>query len=244
MGGASDPTLGWVMSRVAQDWAAAATIDGVLERMDAIDGAHPSADGVATFNRMYRQVTRLVKQADLADRFQAGEFIERLDVQFANLFFEAYQADLDGTELPPAWAPLFEARSRPDTHPIQFALAGMNAHISHDLPFAVVGTCQELGLAPEDDTPQHADFNETNAVLQEASEEIKGWFSNGIVATIDRMGGKLDDGFAMFGIETCRGAAWEASEVLWGLSDNPRMHTMFMHGLTRSVELANRGILL
>ena len=55
---------------------------------------------------------------------------------------------------------------------------------------------------------------------------------------------KHHDGFAMFGIETCRGAAWEASEVLWGLSDNPRMHAMFMHGLTRSVELANRGILL
>ena len=232
------------MSSTARDWATAGTIDGVLERMDTIQQALPASDGVATFNRMYRQVTLLVRDAATTDRFRAGDFISRLDVQFANLFFEAYQADRDGHEIPPAWAPLFEYRERPDTLPIQFALAGMNAHISHDLPFAVVGTCQELGVEPVDDTPEHADFTETNVVLEEASEEIKGWFSNGIVATIDRLGGKVDDGFAMFGIETCRAGAWEASQMLWSLADHPRLHGLFMNGLTRTVELTNRGILL
>ena len=232
------------MTGVARDWAAATSIDDVLERMDAISTRLPAPDGVATFNRMYRQVTILVRDAATTDRFRAGDFISRLDVQFANLFFDAYQADAEGRPIPPAWAPLFEAREKPDTLPIQFALAGMNAHISHDLPFAVVRTCQELGLEPIDDTPEHADFTETNVVLEEASEEIKGWFSNGIVATIDRLGGKVDDGFAMFGIETCRAGAWEASQMLWSLADHPRMHRMFMSGLTRTVELTNRGILL
>lgn len=228
----------------ASDWASATTIDGVLERMDAIDATLPTGDGVATFNRMYRAVTQLVQRAELSDRFIAGEFIDRLDVHFANVYFEAYAADEGGTAIPPAWAPLFEARSRPDTHPIQFAFAGMNAHISHDLPLAVVSTCRELGVAPADETPEHTDFTATNLVLADATEEIKDWFCSGVVATVDRLGGRLDDGFAMFAIATCRAGAWESSEVLWGLADNPRLDAAFRSGLARTVELANRGILL
>mgnify|MGYP006146113427 CR=1 FL=1 len=44
----------------------------------------------------------------------------------------------------------------------------MNAHISHDLAFAVVDTCREGGLAPIEDSPQHLDFTRTNEVLAEA----------------------------------------------------------------------------
>lgn len=225
-------------------WSTATSIDEVLERMDAIAAAHPTEDGVATFDRMYRQVTLLVKQAELEDRFGAGEFIARLDVHFANLFFDAYAADVGGTPVPRAWAPLFEARSRPDTHPIQFALAGMNAHIAHDLSLAVVTTCRELGVAPEDETPEHTDFTLTNEVLRVAAEEIKGWFASGIVATVDRLGGRVDDGFAMFALHTGRAAAWETAEVLWGLEDNPKLHGLFVGGLSRTVALTSRGILL
>lgn len=233
-----------VGSQDATGWSSATTIDEVLERMDAIAGAHPADDGVATFDRMYRQVTLLVKDAELADRFGAGEFIDRLDVHFANLFFEAYEADLRGAPVPRAWAPLFECRARSDTHPIQFALAGMNAHIAHDLSLAVVTTCRELGVVPEDETPEHSDFTLTNEVLREAAEVIKTWFATGIVATVDRLGGKVDDGLAMFALHTGRAAAWETAEVLWVLEDNPKMHGLFVGGLARTVALTSRGILL
>ncbi|MBX3286859.1 MAG: DUF5995 family protein [Acidimicrobiales bacterium] len=228
----------------ASDWSSATTIDAVLERMDAIAAAHPAEDGVATFDRMYREVTRLVRDAELSDRFGAGEFIARLDVHFANLFFDAYAADRRGGPVPIAWAPLFEARSRPDTHPIQFALAGMNAHIAHDLSIAVVTTCRELGVVPDDDTPEHVDFTLTNEVLREAAEQIKAWFSTGIVATVDRLGGKVDDGLAMFALHTGRAAAWETAEVLWRIDDNPRVRGLFVGGLARTVALTSRGILL
>ena len=225
-------------------WSTASSIDDVLERMDAIAAAHPGSDGVATFDRMYRQVTRLVQEAELADRFGAGEFIARLDVHFANLFFAAYEADVAGTEVPEPWAPLFEARAKPDTHPVQFALAGMNAHIAHDLSLAVVTTCRELGVEPDDETPEHADFTLTNDVLRDAAEQIKGWFASGIVATVDRLGGRVDDGLAMFALHTGRAAAWETAEVLWGLEDNPRVRRLFVGGLARGVALTSRGILL
>ena len=61
---------------------------------------------------------------------------------------------------------------------------------------------------------------------------------------MDRIGGKLDDGFATFGIHLARAGAWQTAEVLWDLSDNERLDRMFSEGLRRSVALASRGILL
>ena len=87
------------------EWAQAASIDDVLERMAAIDADLAQDDGVAYFNRMYWQVTRLVDAAVDSSTFEAGEFLARLDVHFANRFFEAYAADLDGTTVSAAWAP-------------------------------------------------------------------------------------------------------------------------------------------
>ena len=50
--------------------------------------------------------------------------------------------------MPTAWQPLFERRADPGIEPIQFALAGMNAHINHDLPLAVVATCPTWTARP------------------------------------------------------------------------------------------------
>ena len=225
-------------------WAQAQSIDDVLERMTMIESSLPPEDGVATFNRMYRQVTDLVDTAVDAGTFGAGDFLARLDVHFANLFFEAYAADQVGEPVPTAWAPLFAARAKPRTHPIQFAMAGMNAHISHDLPGAVVLTCRELGVAPVDGSAEHTDFTTTNEVLELAKDQIKGWFTSGIVARIDEVGGRVDDAFAMFGIHLARAAAWQVSQLQWGLADNPRLDELFRENLARGVAFTSRGILL
>lgn len=220
------------------------TIDDVLGQMDEINASLPPEDGVATFNRMYRAVTQLVRSKIVDADFQNLEFLDRLDVHFANLYLAAYDADQAGEPIPKAWAPLFEARARANTHPIQFAFAGMNAHISHDLAHAVVHTYDELALTPGDDTAEHGDYTHTNDVLDEATPEIKLWFSNGIVAVLDDAGGRVDDGFAMFGIHTARAVAWETFEWLWRLRDNPRLDAVYRAGLARSVAFASRAILL
>lgn len=154
---------------LAPEFARAPDIDGVLERMDALDSELDHEDGVGYFNRMYREVTRLVRDAVAAQQFEAATFLERLDVNFANLFFGACADEAADRPMSPAWAPLLGARTRPDTHPIQFALAGMNAHICHELAFAVVDTCRELGSEPLEDCVEHLDFTRTNEVLASTS---------------------------------------------------------------------------
>lgn len=81
-------------------------------------------------------------------------------------------------------------------------------------------------------------------VLAEAQDEIKGWFSSGLVARLDELGGSVDDGFAMFGIHLARAGAWQASQMMWDLLDNPRLDAVFRRNLARGVALASRGILI
>jgi Family of unknown function (DUF5995) len=49
-----------------------------------------------------------------------------------------------------AWKPLFEARFATGIAPVQFALAGMNAHINRDLSIVVCEACAARGTEPSD----------------------------------------------------------------------------------------------
>ena len=65
-------------------------------------------------------------------------------MRFAWLYFDAIAA----ADPPSAWRPLFASAERRGILPLQFAFAGMNAHINRDLPVALVETWGELGLEP------------------------------------------------------------------------------------------------
>ena len=128
---------------------AAARIADVVERMQALDAALPRADGIACFNRLYLAVTEAVVEAARPGVFADPPFVRWLDVVFANLYFEALANHVRGRgRVPRAWRALFEARSRRGILPIQFALAGMNAHINRDLPLALVSTCRSRRIEP------------------------------------------------------------------------------------------------
>jgi hypothetical protein len=242
------PPAGGTLTRKRADLSIVATpaesIDGVLERMAAIEAALPRQDGVAYFNRMYRKVTEEVRAANSDERFEDKEFLERLDVVFGNLFFDAVACSIDGRDIPAAWSPLFHHRDKADTYPIQFALAGMNAHINHDLPLAVDTTCRELALLPEDDTPPHRDFLHVNEVLGAVEDRVKVWFEQGVLVELDRDLGQLDDAFAMWSIRSARDLAWDHAKLLWALSDHPRLREAYLSTLTRLVHFGGNGILI
>src|SRR4051812_1009560 len=111
----------------------ATTVAEVIARMEAISAALPQRDGVACFNRMYLDVTEAVNARIRQGFFADAAFVTRLDVVFANLYFAAINAMAGPRSTwPVAWRPLIDARADADIEPIQFALAGMNAHINHD----------------------------------------------------------------------------------------------------------------
>ena len=146
---------------------------------------------MACFNFMYLSVTEAVR--DQLDRFEDPEFVERLAVVFAEFYLAAYEADHDGAWVSKAWAPLFEGSRRKGVTPIQFALAGMNAHINNDLPWALMQTWDELGDADRPDSPEYRDFELVNRILEEVAVGVRATLESGLLRWLDRVLGRLDD---------------------------------------------------
>jgi uncharacterized protein DUF5995 len=136
----------------------ATTIAEVVDIMEMLDRELSDADGLWWFNHLYLRVTLAVRSAVTTTTFRDPAFLERLDVVFANLYFDAVAAgDTDPLAAPSAWRPLFESRHQRGILSIQFALAGMNAHINRDLPAGIVATYLETDGAPGQAGARHAD---------------------------------------------------------------------------------------
>src|ERR1700733_2167726 len=115
------------------------TIDDVIAVMQAIQTAVPDDDGLGWFNRLYLLTTQNIAAGLAAGRFVDPAWTQKLDVVFARYYFRAIVEYLGGSPATPrAWTPLLAARGSSCVAPIQFACAGMNAHIDRDLSFALV----------------------------------------------------------------------------------------------------------
>jgi hypothetical protein len=214
-------------------------IADVIERLRTIEAAAPASDGVTCFARLYRAVTEGVG-ADLTGQgFADPGFLETLDVNFAGLFFSALESyDRD---------PAIAQRSGRGIAPLQFALAGMNAHINRDLPVALVTTCRELKLELSEGSPQHADFERVNDLLAKVETEVKSAYLTGWMAWVDRIVHRLrriDDVVAMWDVDRARDAAWTNAQALWALNDEPSLASEYLLALDRMVGFAGRGLLI
>jgi hypothetical protein len=224
----------------------ATTIEEVIERLEALHAELPVDDGVHWFNRLYLAVTHAVSDWLDANEQAAPGFLERLDVVFGNKFLEAYDAAAAGLDFFPfrAWKPLFERRRRRDIAPLQFALAGMNAHINHDLAIGVQDVCGERGVRPDRDAPEYQDYIAVNGLIERTEAEVKVWLLTGAIALLDRHFGPVDDAIAIWNVTAAREAAWTHGEVLFELSDRGFVEQRYRGVLDRTTGFVGSAILL
>ncbi len=222
----------------------ALTIDEVIALLQGLEQTLPASDGVRWFNRLYLDVTLAVREYCRTGPLKAPPFLQQLDVLFANKFFDAYDAAESGGQIPACWAPLFDARHDARIAPLQFALAGMNAHISHDLAIGVVELCQSLSVVPTDDSPQHVDYDAVNAIMGKTEEQTKQWLLTGAVKELDHEVAPVDDAVAIWSIERARDAAWIRAEVLWHLRDHQLLTDAYLAALDATVGMEGRALLL
>ena len=219
------------------------TVEEVLARLRTIDAALPRDDGVAVFNRMYLTVTERVALILAEDTdsplFRDVETMAELDVRFASFWLAAYDADRAGRAVPPAWRPLFEARAG-GRLPVQYAIAGMNSHIEHDLPVAVVDTCAARDLEPDD---LHLDYETVNDVLAQVEAGIRRSF-------LDEVGRALDDRFgpavhlvSTWKIDKARDLSWVTAQTIWALRGASQLRGRFLESLAHTVGMASRALL-
>jgi hypothetical protein len=219
------------------------TVDEVVARLERLESELPVSDGVHWFNRLYLEVTLAVRDYLKQHTLKAPPFLERLDIYFGNAYFAAVDgAAAHPPRVAPAWSPLFDARHDPRIAPLQFALAGMNAHINHDLALGVVETCEALEMEPGD--PQHQDYNAVNAILKTTEERVKRWLLTGAVKELDHEVAPADDMAAIFSVTVARAAAWVRAQVLWRLRGEADLMAAYLAVNERTTELAGRAMLL
>jgi hypothetical protein len=220
-----------------------ASIEQAITKMEQIDAALPAADGLACFNRMYLEVTQEVGRQVRAGFFADPAFISRLDVTFANLYFDAADLADEPQSVPPAWRPLVQLRSARGIEPIQFALAGMNAHINHDLPIAVVQTCLKLGTTPT--AGDHlADYQKVDQLLDAVEQSVRESFESAPELAVDRHLRAVCDLVTCWSISSARDVAWANCLLLWQVRDDPLAYQLVCDGLASSTDLASRLLLV
>jgi Family of unknown function (DUF5995) len=220
-------------------------VDDVVTRLRDLEAALPHGDGVTWFIRLYRPVTEAVAEGSRpGGPYADPRCVRWLDVVFANSFFRALRdSSRSPGAVPKAWTPLFEARGRPRIAPLQFALAGMNAHINRDLPFALVETWEALDLGPDRRGAAYRDFVLVNDLLERTEERVKAAFATGALGHVERSLGDVDDAVAMWKVSRARDAAWTNAETLWALRGAPAVQAEFAGALDRLVGFAGRGLL-
>lgn len=195
-------------------------IQDVIDTMNAIDGALPSSDGLKWFNLLYLMVTREVLNSPPSTSWQNPLWIARLDLVFAEFYFDAIKNFISNTyPTPGSWEALFEARFRFGIERIQFAFAGMNAHINHDLSLALLQTDSEFNITPAKGSPEHNDYEHVNnlleAVLPSALEMLA---AGGPIGEIAEDIGKVGKLLAIWNVRQARDLAWDFADHLRDLS--------------------------
>ena len=215
----------------------------VVAQMDQVRAGLSRTDGIGVFLDVYRRVTQLVGQRVTDGTFRDSAFTEDLDVRFADLFLDVPEDLAAKRTVSKAWAPLVERRAVRGILPIQFALAGMNAHINHDLALAVVATCEARHVAPDDGSIRD-DFEKVNAVLAEVVRPIRDSFLDQAIVQYGAGAAPLADLVSNFSIDKARDAAWVSALTLWHLRDISFLERAVRETLARSVGLVSRQLLV
>jgi hypothetical protein len=199
--------------------AAPGTIDDVLRTMQEIDDLLADGDGLKWFNRLYMMVTKEVDFSPPPGGWKDADWLLQLDVVFANFYFRAVAGFLDGLgTTASSWCALMEARYALGIDRILFALAGMNAHINHDLALALLETDREMNLVPVYGSPQHVDYEAVNGLLNEVMPAALQMLAVGILGLAAQDTGKIGRVLAFWNICKARDLAWDFGDSLRGLS--------------------------
>ena len=224
--------------------AALATIAEVIQVMQNLDNMLLASDGLKWFNLLYLRVTQAVYEKPPAGGWHDQKGLTQLDIIFARFYFDALaNSCIDTTKVPRAWMALFEARDNPSIERVQFALAGINAHINHDLPLAVVQTGKDLHISPDRNSPEYSDFENVNSVLSEVMPGTLNVLATGMLGELAQDTGTIGRLLAMWSVKTARDTAWTNAELLWELQNLPSLSDDFMMVLDRMTGLAGRGLL-
>ena len=242
----------------------------VLQTLQTIEAICVEGDGLRWFNRLYREVTQSVaglvndtspQQAQPQQAippqpakdgpagvprtaFHDPQWLAELDVQFGRLYLKALHDRLTGGSCPGCWDAFFAVRDNALIARIQFALAGINAHINRDLAAAITATCAARNTVPQHGTPQYADYTAINSTLEALIETAKRELHVRLLGDALPEISRLEDTVAAWGTGAAREQAWRHAEALWQLRHLPTIAAGYLDGLDGLTTFGNKALLV
>lgn len=200
----------------------------VAQRLDAMVAEwETTGDRRAIFADAYGHMTSRMGRAIEDDQFGDGEWVGRLLDGFADYYFVACDShQAGGDACPVAWRHAMDACDDDGTHPLQVLLLGINAHINHDLVFAladVLDDWQELPPASRD--LRLADHRRVNTVIASTVDDVQDdvvsrWCP--AMGTLDRALGPVDEWVSSRLIGGWRQDVWGSTQELLMAGEDDR----------------------
>lgn len=225
------------------------TIEQVLERQHEIadylvQQAAGKRDGLWVFNDLYTTITDQVKQGCDNSNYDDNEFMKALDVAFANRYFDALRDDARHPGSAPApWEVLLGRRTVRGIEALQFAAAGVNAHINFDLAAAVFRTWQELGHGQG--AAQHTTYQAIDGIFAKQMEPLRKEFESRWQREVD--GGPISKFLDLLGdllVDGTRDLAWHHAMTLWKWRRVPLADHITMDWLSLTAHAAGELLLV
>jgi len=173
-------------------------------------------DWRAVFADAYLRTTHAVLHATRGLVFRDPSWVVRIDVDFAERYFDAFDAWTHGRPCPSAWRLAFQSAVGKRTLVLQDVLLGMNAHINYDLPHALDATIP-AGLSDGDLEPFLHDHRRLNGVLAGAVDDIERDVAqkyDPALRVADALLGRADEGGAAALVRVWRERVWEHFRLL------------------------------
>jgi hypothetical protein len=218
-----------------------------LEKMEAeATQGHPLGkhDGVACFDYLYtiitKNVLRCVQDRTRGDdpRFHDRAFMACLDVAFANRYLAA-MGEGEPPFQPRCWQSLLDHRDARDISPLIFAVAGVNAHVNFDLPFALVTACTVHGCELDSGT-NHQDYQLINQIFSIHMQQLRQHFENRFQRGFDEaLVAKVENMFGDLVVLVARNLAWSKAKQLWQVHQDEARMLRLARSRDRWVALSN-----
>jgi Family of unknown function (DUF5995) len=184
----------------------AESIDDVIRALDGIiDWAWNENSRLGYFAALYARVTRAVKEGIEKGQFQNGPLMERLDVNFAGRYLQAFEQCRSRAQPTSSWQVAFRAASWRYPIVVQHLLAGINAHINLDLGIAAAVT------APGQRLPGlETDFNQINGVLAGLVGAVEKEIAevSPLIGLLEKFSLQTDTTIINFSLDKAREFAW------------------------------------
>jgi len=191
------------------------SFDDVLQALGRLQEIfYDQHDRRAVFVSAYLIITAAVKSRVLAGGFLDNDWVGRYDVAFANLYRTALLAYEKGdfTNLAKSWKLAFDAAKNNDALIIQDLLLGINAHVNHDLPFALTAVSIDPGRAQ-----RFQDHTAVNNVLGAATNQLEDRVESMYAPGLDLLGRAfypLIGDITSFDLAVARQLAWDNAVAL------------------------------